>query len=691
MKFSKKLEAHLTPEWRQQYVSYKDLKQMILNVSENGPIPQIDSRRAINVFNQVFEEEFFSECRKQLKKVNTFYAEKLAEATRRSNALSTSLSAIAEEFCLKKSSHSRYSCINAKDKLSTRSKKATLEELRNAYSELYLSLVLLQNYKFLNHTGFRKILKKHDKLLHNDLGSRWFSENVDMAYFFKNPEVERLIEETEYNVTQYLENGDRAQAMKRLRVPPLEEVQQVGTVFRMGLLVGAFMALFIQVVLTDLFTPATIKDKFYGVLLFRGPFYVILYLFFLGINVLHWRQYGVNHVLIFEINPRKRLTYSHILELHGGFGVLWCLCVLGFIYGPQLNISRYWFPLILLMAMMIFLLWPFNAFHLSGRLWLLKLMGRVFAAPFFPVGFADFWFGDQLCSLASCLLDLKYMMCFYTCNPKWSDNFEASKCLETDYLVNAIVLCLPAWFRFAQSLRRYRDTKQVHPFLVNAGKYFTTFPMVLFATLMAYHKADYSSFFQNPYVWCYIFATCIQSLYCYSWDILRDFGLFEKFQGKNIFLRDQIVYPAKFYYFVIVVNLFLRFFWLFAMMVTANCGVNNYLVDTAAGCLEIFRRYLWNYIRLENEHLNNVGQFRAVRDLFIAPIEDAKDRADLEKMMDEDDGVTNRRYTYLKENNNGIEPTENDKGPAHLEMMMDEDDGEENYNNTHFEDDDKED
>lgn len=38
------------------------------------------------------------------------------------------------------------------------------QELKLAFSEFYLSLILLQNYQNLNHTGFRKILKKHDKV-----------------------------------------------------------------------------------------------------------------------------------------------------------------------------------------------------------------------------------------------------------------------------------------------------------------------------------------------------------------------------------------------------------------------------------------------------------------------------------------------------------------------------------------------
>lgn len=58
--------------------------------------------------------------------------------------------------------------------------------------------------------------------------------------------------------------------------------------------------------------------------------------------------------------------------------------------------------------------------------------------------------------------------------------------------------------------------------------------------------------------------------------------------------------------------------------------------------LEVFRRFVWNFFRLENEHLNNCGKFRAVRDISVAPI-DSSDQTQMIKMMDEEDGVTNRR------------------------------------------------
>jgi len=50
------------------------------------------------------------------------------------------------------------------DRLLKRNVPRKMQELKLAFSEFYLSLILLQNYQNLNFTGFRKILKKHDKV-----------------------------------------------------------------------------------------------------------------------------------------------------------------------------------------------------------------------------------------------------------------------------------------------------------------------------------------------------------------------------------------------------------------------------------------------------------------------------------------------------------------------------------------------
>ena len=66
-------------------------------------------------------------------------------------------------------------------------------------------------------------------------------------------------------------------------------------------------------------------------------------------------------------------------------------------------------------------------------------------------------------------------------------------CTSHLYGVRTIVGVLPAWFRFAQCLRRYRDTKLVFPHVVNAGKYSTSFFTALFSTLYHVQKGKWES------------------------------------------------------------------------------------------------------------------------------------------------------------------------------------------------------
>jgi hypothetical protein len=43
--------------------------------------------------------------------------------------------------------------------------------------------------------------------------------------------------------------------------------------------------------------------------------------------------------------------------------------------------------------------------------------------------------------------------------------------------------------------------------------------------------------------------------------------------------------------------------------------LNNDLLLFILSLIEALRRFQWNFFRLENEHVNNCGQFRAVKDV----------------------------------------------------------------------------
>lgn len=70
-----------------------------------------------------------------------------------------------------------------------------------------------------------------------------------------------------------------------------------------------------------------------------------------------------------------------------------------------------------------------------------------------------------------------------------------------------------------------------------------------------------------------------------------------------------------------VEDLILRFGWTLSMSLVKAGYVEGELMMTILSPFEVFRRFIWNYFRLENEHLNNCGKFRAVRDISVAPMD----------------------------------------------------------------------
>lgn len=112
--------------------------------------------------------------------------------------------------------------------------------------------------------------------------------------------------------------------------------------------------------------------------LFRAPLLLMQFMFLIGVNVYGWRSSGVNHVLIFELDPRNHLSEQHLMELSAILGVSWALSVLSFLYSSYISIPPYVSPLVLLILILAFVLNPVKAFHYDARFWLVKLIVSVF-------------------------------------------------------------------------------------------------------------------------------------------------------------------------------------------------------------------------------------------------------------------------------------------------------------------------
>lgn len=214
---------------------------------DRAPSPATTPDYEIQAYYRAFEETFLMECQNELTRVNNFFLEKLSEARRKHNTLKIQLLAYSHVPGHTSSDLSigsnRIASHLPNRRRSSAEKKMTQRQLRSAYSEFYLSLVLLQNYQSLNETGFRKICKKYDKYLRSTAGAEWFDRNVEFAPFTDGHLLQYIIAEVEDLYTLHLAGGDRSMAMAKLRVPPLGEPTPPFMVFRAGLSLGMLIML----------------------------------------------------------------------------------------------------------------------------------------------------------------------------------------------------------------------------------------------------------------------------------------------------------------------------------------------------------------------------------------------------------------------------------------------------------------
>lgn len=673
MKFGEQLSSHLTPEWRKQYIRYEALKSMLYEIMTGLPTePEIREQ-----YVSQMDEKFFAECERELTKINLFYSQKIAEAQGKFHELNAELMAFKEALENRETQsitdstplRQRIKRSSTSARNITREHAKTAQQLKLAFSEFYLALVLLQNYQQLNATGFRKILKKHDKLIENEGGLDWRISRVEKSSFFLNREVETLINNVERDVINDLEGGNRQAGMKRLKVPPLSEKQHATTTFTLGLFLGAFVVLGIAIIISWFAAePRPTEPKWVAVRLFRGPLLLFVAIWLCGLNMWGWAEAGVNHVLIFEVDPRNHLTYQSVMQIASFMCMLWSLGVLGYLYCHLIHLPPFLFPLLLMIIFVVYIFNPLkkpsNIFQRNSRFWILKHCFNCFTAPLHFVTFIDFWLGDQMNSLVTSFLDFQYFICFYTTEVDYTDwtlsartvNMTTSEQIPWGYVdintgrdmctsssgIRVLVSILPATVRFMQCLRRFRDTGRARPHLINAGKYFTTYLVVFFKSLNHWAEKTESTA-TNTFFYLWIGSYIFSFAYTFLWDIFMDWGLIDPMAPKDSpFLREEMIYGNKWYYYgAIVEDFILRLSWVLNISLGEAWTMESDLLTCITAPLEVFRRFIWNYFRLENEHINNCGQFRAVRDISVKPIK----KGDLESLllkMDEENGVSHR-------------------------------------------------
>ncbi|KAJ2684438.1 Xenotropic and polytropic retrovirus receptor 1, partial [Coemansia spiralis] len=314
----------------------------------------------------------------------------------------------------------------------------------------------------------------------------------------------------------------------------------------------------------------------------------------------------VNYRFIFEIDPRDHLTAWQFLELSSLF-VLIASCVIWVNFAVHIDHESYICVYVLLGVLLGVLFLPLKAVYWTSRWWLIRSLGRLLCSGLFHVEFRDFFLGDELCSLSYTLSTMLLLGC--AGSNGWSDL--DAVCNTTHWWSNAALLMLPNMLRLLQCIRRYLDSGDAFPHLANGAKYSSTIITVWLATS---NQILGGSSWMPVWVASAIINSCFTSL----WDLLKDWGLFEA-DSKYRFLRSELKLSRVWiYYAAMVLDVTLRFVWIMQISPTFfsfGHSVHRTTLSFIAALLEVVRRAIWNYFRVENEHVSNCGQFRATNDI----------------------------------------------------------------------------
>jgi xenotropic and polytropic retrovirus receptor 1 len=158
-----------------------------------------------------------------------------------------------------------------------------------------------------------------------------------------------------------------------------------------------------------------------------------------------------------------------------------------------------------------------------------------------------------------------------------------------------------------QCLRRYYDTRNFFPHLVNCGKYGMT--IMTYVTLSMYRIEG-----AHSNLALFITFSTINGVYCSIWDLFMDFSLLQP-NSRHYLLRDVLALKRRWtYYLIMIIDPILRFAWIFYAIFTYDAQ-HSTIVSFMVAFAEVTRRGMWTLFRVENEHCANVAQYKASRDV----------------------------------------------------------------------------
>ncbi|POS81480.1 EXS family protein [Diaporthe helianthi] len=382
---------------------------------------------------------------------------------------------------------------------------------------------------------------------------------------------------------------------------------------------------------------------------YRVAFIIVLAVWGWGINLHHLYNLKIDVPLLIRYPqrpsashpPHHRSTYrlATVLSSTFAFSILtfWL-----FSHGdPKLVVYYDWMPMTYLAVLAMLFILPLRPLALShgGRSRLLATLKRVSIGGLAQASdgkFGDVLLADVLTSYAKVMGDLLVCLCMmFFHGPDGSATARPDRNCGGRVVV-PLIMALPYAIRLRQCLIEFvrvraapynQTTGWGGQHLANACKYATAFPVLLFSALQRSMPDDPPGVSKKGMYRAWVAACLVNSLYSFYWDVAKDWDL-TLFSGRRErnspehapgLRRRLLVGGPALYYLVIAVDLMLRCTWSLKLSPHLDHIVDFEYSIFVIEFLEVFRRWVWIFFRVETEWLRNnvVSTGLAVDDILL--------------------------------------------------------------------------
>ncbi|KAF2084198.1 EXS family protein [Saccharata proteae CBS 121410] len=279
--------------------------------------------------------------------------------------------------------------------------------------------------------------------------------------------------------------------------------------------------------------------------------------------------------------------------------------------------------LVLLVALIVV---PWHSYSRAGRSRFLNTLKRISIGGIAEADhgkFGDILMADALTSYAKVLGDLFVALCMLF-SGKHSTGRPDRGCGGQFWV--PFIISVPYLIRFRQCIIEYLRVRRLNQrgagtastgwggqHLANALKYSSAFPVIILSALQRGYDPAKIGMSETGLFRLWLFFVLLNSFYSFYWDVAKDWdlSLFSSAQARNspehpwALRRHRWFHAPEMYYGVVVVDFMLRMTWSFKLSPHLD-----HFNDLEGGiflmeALEVGRRWLWVFFRVETEWVRN--------------------------------------------------------------------------------------